>query len=93
MDVFGNVVTNIPASHLAKEEGALRLGVGRGRGRPVRRARTYTDLPAKGIGVLDSSFGLIELAERDGSAAERLGVALGDRIALHRPRPAGKGGK
>jgi S-adenosylmethionine hydrolase len=93
VDVFGNAVTNIPTGFLAGERGELLLRLRRARARRVRHARTYGDLPARGIGVLGSSFGLVELAVRDGSAAERLGVAPGDRVALDRPRPAGKGGK
>ncbi|MCI4330107.1 MAG: SAM-dependent chlorinase/fluorinase, partial [Thermoplasmata archaeon] len=75
------------------ETGELQLRVRRGRARRVRRVRTYADLTPRGIGVVGSSFGLLELAERDGSAAERLGVLLGDRVVLARARRAGKGGK
>jgi S-adenosylmethionine hydrolase len=93
LDVFGNAITNIPVEALPEESGELRLRVGRGRARRIRRKRTYADLTPGGIGVVGSSFGLIELAVRDGSAANRLGIALGDRVALARARRTGKGGK
>ncbi|MCI4329320.1 MAG: SAM-dependent chlorinase/fluorinase, partial [Thermoplasmata archaeon] len=65
VDIFGNAITNIPVGLLPEETGELQLRVRRGRARRVRRVRTYADLTPRGIGVVGSSFGLLELAERD----------------------------
>lgn len=93
VDVFGNAITNLPVEMLPAGDRELRLRVGSGPTRRVRWARTYADLSPGSVGVVGSSFGLLELAERDGSATERLGLTLGDRVALTRARRAGKGGK
>jgi S-adenosylmethionine hydrolase len=55
--------------------------------------RTYGELAPGTVGILASSFGLLEVAERDGSASLRLGVSVGDRVELAWTPPTGKGGK
>lgn len=82
IDRFGNAITNLVASGMAAQVGGVvmleRATV------PVRRV--YADV-AKGEAVaLGGSNGLLEIAVRDGRAAERLGLRRGVRVVL---RPGG----
>lgn len=77
IDRFGNAVTNL----MAMRGGTIHVA---GMELPVRR--TYGDAPeGSALAVLGSS-GLLEIAVRDGRAADRLGVRRGDRIVF---QPAG----
>ena len=68
VDRFGNLVTNLrdPAFTAVEVAGARA---------PLRR--TYTDVPPAGLVAYVGSSGFVEVAIRDGSAAERLGVGRG----------------
>jgi S-adenosylmethionine hydrolase len=82
VDVFGNLVTNLPADSVPPGLVTLSVRVGGG---AVRRAgvwRTYEDGRARALGVLPSSFGWVELAVRNGSAAHRLGGRPGLAVTL-----------
>ena len=48
----------------------------------ARVVRTYGELSLGELGVLVSSSGHVELAERDGPAAIMLGSRIGDEIAI-----------
>jgi hypothetical protein len=76
VDRFGNLLTNLPGSWLAAA-GAAEVG---GREMPV--ARTYGDVPPGVLAALVSSDGRVEIAMRDGSAAELTGLGIGARVRL-----------
>jgi S-adenosylmethionine hydrolase len=82
IDHFGNAITNIPSSAIAGRSGSVSVKVG---SRQVRRAplcAVYEELRTGQLGVLPSSFGTLELAEREGSAASRLGLKSGAAVTL-----------
>ena len=73
VDRFGNAITNLIAPHGGLVEvGSLRLPV----------MRTYADAAAGTALALASSNGLIEIAVRDGNAAQSLGLTRGARVVL-----------
>ena len=79
VDRFGNVVTGFRESDLP--EGAA-FDVG---GRRVeRRARTYGEAPQDQPFLLLGSSGYWEISMRQGSAAEELGMKIGDLVRLVR---------
>jgi S-adenosylmethionine hydrolase len=71
VDHFGNLITNV------NEPTDVEVG-----GRTVTLARTYADAPVGGLLALMNSDGLLEIAVRNGSAAETLGVSRGADIRL-----------
>jgi S-adenosylmethionine hydrolase len=73
IDRFGNLVTNLVSRHGGTIEVA-------GRSLPMRR--TYGDVEAGEVVALVGSSGLVEIAVRDGSAAEVLGAARGNTVVL-----------
>ena len=76
VDRFGNLLTNLPGSWLAAA-GAAVVG---GLEMPV--ARTYGDVPSGALAALVSSDGRVEVAVRDGSAAELTGLGIGATVRL-----------
>ncbi|MGI0054742.1 MAG: SAM hydrolase/SAM-dependent halogenase family protein [Thermoplasmata archaeon] len=81
-DRFGNLITNLDSEALSPSTRSFRLHwAGRG---PVDLARStsYERLGAGRLGLVDSSFGLVEIAVGLGSAAQRLGVGSGARGTL-----------
>jgi S-adenosylmethionine hydrolase len=82
IDHFGNATTNF-AHDLLKSDGADASGVIRIKGKPVGKIRrTYWDVaPGKPLALIGSS-GLLEIAVRDGSAAESLKVRVGDEVVV-----------
>lgn len=85
VDRFGNVVTNLDrksCERLTEGGGALQLTVG---GRTIARiVSTYADIPAGEVGALFGSTDHLECAAQAASAADRLGVAVGDPVELRR---------
>lgn len=75
VDRFGNAVTNCLG---------LRGGTVEVAGRTLVIARTYADTPTGTPTALCGSNGLIEVAVRDGSAAEQLGLRRGSAV-VYRP--------
>jgi S-adenosylmethionine hydrolase len=73
VDRFGNCVTNLFGF------GARSVSVG-ARQIPVRR--TYADVPVGELVALVGSAGFVEIAVRDGSAAESLSLKRGMRVQL-----------
>ncbi len=73
VDRFGNLVTNL----VARRGGVIELG-----GRTIPLRRTYSDVAHGEQVALVGSSGLVEVAVRDGSAAERLGAGRGDVVVL-----------
>lgn len=80
VDRFGNLLTNVPGEWL---DGASAVEVA---GAEVPVARTYGDVARGALLALVSSDGRVEIAVRDGSAAERLGAvaAPGTGVRLRR---------
>ena len=73
LDRFGNAITNLAGLH----GGAVEVG---GIDLPVRRA--YADAQPGAALALVGSTGLIEIAVRDGSARDQLGIQRGTRVVL-----------
>lgn len=89
IDRFGNVITNVPLETLRGflGNGALleRVGIEIG-GRRLRGVGTHYESVAPGeLLAVISSGDLLEVAVREGSAAEALGVHRGDRVRVIRP--------
>lgn len=77
VDRFGNLITNIPGEWV--EHAAEVLVAGRSVG-PIRRI--YADVSPGELLALVGSAGVVEIAVRDGSAAERLGVRRGTDVRV-----------
>ena len=73
IDHFGNLVTNL----ITRRAGVIEIG-----GTSIAIARTYGDVASGALIALIGSSGLVEIAVRDGSAADRLGVVRGARVIL-----------
>ena len=78
VDRFGNAITNIPASMLP-EAGEARVHAA---GRDLALLRTYADAEAGEALALMGSSGYVEVAVREGSAAEALGLGRGDAVRV-----------
>lgn len=77
VDVYGNATTNIRAAGI-ETTGEWRVGT-HGLG-PLRQ--TYADVAIGRPLALIGSSGLLEVAVRNGSAADALGVRVGDRVEI-----------
>jgi len=79
IDHFGNATTNLTRDALAD----TRVRTIRVHGRDLGKVRrTYWDAaPGKPLALIGSS-GLLEVAVRDGSAAEELGLKVGDEVVV-----------
>ncbi len=79
VDRFGNLVTNFtPASlaHLARDRVWFRI-----RGTWIQGlVSTYAQLPRDALGALVGSWDLVEIAQRDGNAAQCLQASVGDEV-------------
>ena len=85
VDRYGNIVTNLDrksCERLAEGHGALQLTIG---GQSIARiVSTYADIGPGDIGALFGSTDHLECAAHAMSAAERLGVRVGDPVELRR---------
>jgi S-adenosylmethionine hydrolase len=79
IDHYGNATTNFAADQLS---GSPPLVHAAGH-RIGQLRRTYADVPAGEPLALVGSGGLLEIAVRNGSAANLLGLRVGDVIELH----------
>ncbi len=80
-DHFGNLITNVPTAWIPAGTVGLRLRFGRS----SRRLPWVTSYEAGGadrLVALGSSFGTVELAVAEGSAARRLRLAVGVGVEL-----------
>jgi S-adenosylmethionine hydrolase len=79
IDHFGNATTNLVYDRLR----SITIKAVRTRGRSVGALkRTYHDVaPGKPLALIGSS-GLLEIAVRDGSAAEKLKIKVGDEVTI-----------
>jgi S-adenosyl-L-methionine hydrolase (adenosine-forming) len=77
VDRFGNLITDLPGPLLERTGAVLEVA-----GHYLRRVGTYAEAREGECVALVSSFGLVEVAARDRSAAEVLGTSSGARVAL-----------
>ncbi|MCI4349200.1 MAG: GNAT family acetyltransferase [Thermoplasmata archaeon] len=81
-DRFGNAVTNIPSEHGPPLGAIVRVGWPPARTVRARSVRTYSELALGELGVLPSSFGLLELSQRESRASDRWNLRTGDPVRL-----------
>lgn len=79
VDHFGNLVTNIPATMLPRREN---LCIKVGQVALWGLATTYSSVGVGKTLALVGSHGNLEIAVREGSAAEMLGVAIGGQVLV-----------
>jgi hypothetical protein len=85
VDHFGNVITNVPSAEFHTKVASvgsfvsIRTHTHNFRAQVVR---TYEELPHGTLGVVDSSFGLVELAVNRGRAKDVLGLYPGSRLVI-----------
>jgi S-adenosylmethionine hydrolase len=80
VDHFGNLLTSLRASEvLPASELPFRLQIA---GQTLRSVRTFADAAPGELVALVGSFGTIEVAVRDGSAAQRLAPVPGASVKL-----------
>ncbi|MGA7923603.1 MAG: SAM-dependent chlorinase/fluorinase [Thermoplasmata archaeon] len=91
VDRFGNLITSLPTGWLAGSRDRVRLKVGRKVHGLARLVRTYADLRKGELGLLGSSFGVLEVAVREGRAADRFRVGVGSSIQLNLSREKHRG--
>jgi S-adenosylmethionine hydrolase len=80
VDHFGNMVTNIPGKTIGELAGAFDVAVGKHV--IAHHVRTYGEADPGSLVSLVSSFGLLEIAERNGSASKRLNARVGTPVLL-----------
>lgn len=80
LDRFGNAVTNLSAAELAA--GGLQRARVEVSGRTVAIVATYGEAEPGGICALVGSEGFLEIAVRDGSARDRLGLTHGATVRV-----------
>lgn len=78
IDRYGNAFTSLPGARVAGRPGAA-LEV---TGRSIPVVRTYGDAPRGTAVALVNSFGVLEVAVVQGSAAEALGLSVGTPVRV-----------
>jgi len=84
VDVFGNVQTPVPVKaveDLVDSKRNVTVWIAE-EAHEARFVRTYGELGLEELGVLISSSGHLEVAQREGPAAMLLGSRIGDEIAI-----------
>jgi len=69
IDRFGNLITNVPSDWIPVGSTHLSVRWGGRRARALPWASTYERLPRHALGAVPSSFGLVEIARREGRAS------------------------
>ena len=83
IDHYGNILTNIPGSELAKlKVGQLLTVTIKGKSISLPFLRTYAEAPADRPFALINSDGEFEIAINQGNAARELGIKVGDPVIL-----------
>ena len=83
IDHYGNILTNIPGSELAKlKVGQLLTVTIKGKSVSLPFLRTYAEAPADRPFALINSDGEFEIAINQGNAARELGIKVGDPVIL-----------
>ena len=83
IDAFGNLVTNISRDDIARLQSSFpgkQVSVRIETGASMAIFNTYGDAPVGAILATFGSFELLEIAVRDGNAAERLGCRVGAAV-------------
>lgn len=78
IDHFGNLITNIDGA-LLRAAGEIVVAVGNA---SLSVARTYADIEPGACAGVVNSFGMLEIARREGSAAQTLDSQRGDRVVV-----------
>ena len=82
-DYYGNLVTNVPAARLIGPGWGLEI-----EGEAIASlVGTYGDRAPGSLVALEGSSGLVEVAEVNGNAAERLGAGPGTSVTFRREFP------
>ncbi|HSO06260.1 MAG TPA: SAM-dependent chlorinase/fluorinase [Pelomicrobium sp.] len=76
VDHYGNAITGLRAGD-GLHDARLQAG-----GRNLARARTFSDVPAGSAFWYVGSLGLVEIAVNGGSAADVLGLGIGDAVSV-----------
>lgn len=76
IDHYGNAMTGLRASNVSRERSLEAMG------RRVPWARVFSETPPGTAVWYENSIGLVELAVNQGSAAEQLGLHVGDTVSL-----------
>jgi S-adenosylmethionine hydrolase len=82
IDDYGNIITNIRAESGQAPDLLTLAGASFRQGKGFRWVRTYAEAEPGSLVVLVSSVGLFEVAVSQGSAAERLGIKVGDAVTV-----------
>jgi S-adenosylmethionine hydrolase len=84
VDHFGNVFTNLTREHVqrfAEDVSTLQIAVA---GVRVPLGENYASVGVGELLALVNAWGVIEIAERNGNAARRLGISVGSSLTLGR---------
>ena len=81
-DHFGNLISNVPSEAVRAKGERVDVTLGRRRLGALPWVRSYEALGRGRLGLLPSSFGLLELSIAEGSAAGRLRAGPGQRLVL-----------
>jgi S-adenosyl-L-methionine hydrolase (adenosine-forming) len=84
-DRFGNLVTNIPTEWVPANVRKVRLRFSGATPRTLPFGTRYEEWAKGHAGALGSSFGLVEIAVAEGSAARRFRVSVGAAIEVRWP--------
>ncbi len=79
VDHYGNVMTGLRAAALPADAGVAAVG------RPLRRARTFSDVPRGSAFWYENANGLVEIAVNGGRADRALGLRIGAPVRVIRP--------
>ena len=93
-DGFGNLITNIDRGRFerfASRFRGLRLSVRIGRDVPIEIRKAYSDADAGGSLAIFGSFERLEIAVRDGSAAQRFAAGPGALVTIRAVRRSSGG--
>ena len=80
VDKFGNLITNIPTELLEKSKKEFYLVFGKRK--ICNYAQSYSSVRRGRLLFLGGSLGLIEIAAREESAAQKLGAESGDEVRI-----------
>ncbi len=86
IDRFGNLITNVPSDWIPVGSTQLSVRWGRRRARALPWAITYEHLPRQALGAVPSSFGLVEVARREGRASAIGPSRVGMPIEMRWPK-------
>jgi S-adenosylmethionine hydrolase len=86
VDDFGNIVTNFHKQDLnvRKTKGFIKINLGR-ETKELKFCRSYAEVEKQSPLVMIGSHGFLEIAVNEGNAAKKLGVKIGDSIAIQIP--------